>query len=232
MKKESLVKFYQSYKFYIFPAAVALSSFFLILFAIYPQTVKLIDNQKMIGDTINKTKLLAAKAETLEMYDEKDLSRKVGLALQVLPSDKEFGNIIGLLQQLSAESGFSINSISLGNTSKKLSNSDSFEVKLEIKGAKPLFQTLLTNLENSRRLVKINNMDITSSQISQSFDALVGLEVLYSKAPQNFGTIDSTLPQISQKDEDLIIVLTKMSEKVSSPSAVQLSPRGKFNPFE
>ena len=46
MKKEDLIKFYTAYRAYIFPAGVALASIFLILFVIYPQTVKLFNNQK------------------------------------------------------------------------------------------------------------------------------------------------------------------------------------------
>lgn len=230
MKKETIIKFYSNYRLYIFPAIVALSSLFLILFVIYPQTVKLINNQQTIGDLINKSKLIENKVVALESYDEEDLSRKVGFALVTLPADKDLVSILGLLPQLIVQSGFTIESISFGNTANKLGNSDSVEIKLEIRGAKIMFQTLLSNLENSPRLIRVNTIDI-SAQSSQNMNAAVVVEVLYSLLPQNFGGTDSPLPELSQKDEQLLVRLARTSETVATFSAIE-SPRGKSNPFD
>lgn len=232
MKKENLIKFYSNHRSYIFPAIVTLSSLFLIIFVIYPQTIKLINNQRAIGDLMNKSRFLETKVSALEGYDEEELSRKVGFALVTLPADKDFGNALGLLQQLIVQSGFSIDSISFGSAVGKLGNSDSFEVKLQIRGAKSSFQTLLNNLENSRRLMRISSMDISSNQTTQILDVALVAEILYSQLPKSFGGIDSPLPQLSQKDEELISKLARTSERVLSPSAVQSLPRGKSNPFE
>lgn len=235
MKREKLIQFYQTYRLYIFPIVVALSSLFLIIFAIYPQTVKLIITQKATDDLINKSKFLETKAAALENYNEEDLSQKVGYALGVFPADKDYGNILTLLQQQVVKSGFSINSISFSNAGNKLGNSQSFEVKLEVKGAKALLQSLLNNLEDSPRLIKVNSIDITFNQISQALDASLLLQVLYSAIPNSFGTADSPLPELSQKDQELLTTLAKTSETsviFPAQSANQVSPRGKANPFE
>lgn len=232
MKKENLIKFYSDHRSYIFPAVVALSSLFLIVFVIYPQAVKLINNQRAIGDLMNKSKFLETKVTALESYNEEDLSRKLKFALATLPADKDFGNILGLLQQLTVQSGFAIDSISFGSTASKSGNSDSFDVKLEIRGAKGSFQTLLNSLEDSRRLMRINSIDISSSQASQTLNVALVAEVLYSQLPQSFGGVDSPLPELSQKEEQLIVKLARFGETVSSPSATQSLPRGKSNPFE
>lgn len=235
MKKEDLVKFYAKYRSQIFPAIVALSSLFLIVFVIYPQTVKLINNQKAIGEITNKSKLIENKVIALESYDEADLSRKVEFALITLPAEKDIISILGLLQGLTSQSGFIINSISFGNTSGKLGDSESLEVKLEITGIKVMFQTLLDNFENAPRLVRINAIGISSNQTSQAFNASLVVEVLYSKLPQNFGTTDSPLPEFSQKDEELITKLASLARagvSVPGSSAGPSSPRGKSNPFE
>lgn len=232
MKKESLIKFYQSHRLYIFPAVVALSSLFLILFAIYPQTVKLIENQKKTEELIAKSEFLETKVTALESYDSEDLSRKVGLALAAFPSEKDFGSILGLMLQQTARSGFNINSFSLSNIGGKLGNSDSFDVKLEIKGSRDLFQAFINDIENSSRIVRINSIDISVTQASQTVDASLVLGVLYSQLPSSFGTVDAPLPQISQKDEEQLVALVKASEAVPVQEAVQFSPRGKSNPFE
>lgn len=231
MKKETIAKFYLQYRLYIFPAIVALSSLFLIIFAIYPQTAKLIENQKTEGDLVNKSKFLTTKVVALESYNEEDLSSKVGVVLNAFPAYKDYERILGLLQGLTMESGFTISSIALSGTSGQAGNSNSFGIKLEIKGPKALFQNLLTSLENSPRIMRIGNIDITTAQASEAVDAAVGLEVLYSSMPQNFGSIDSPLPELTQKEEELLASFAERSAS-ASPSAAQSSQRGKANPFE
>lgn len=231
MKKETTAKFYSNYKLYIFPAVVVLSNLFLIVFVIYPQTMKLINNQAAIADLTTKSKLLETKVAALESYDEADLSRKAGFALAALPTDKDYGNVLGLLQQLISEFGFSINTISFSSAANKLGNSDSFSVKVGIKGAKIMFQPLLDSLENSRRLFRLNSIDTSSNPTSQTIEAFLAIEVLYLLSPQNYGSMDSTLPELSEEDEELIAKLKRLDRTVSSPSAME-SPRGKVNPFE
>lgn len=237
MKKEELLKFYQAYKLFIFPAVVALSSLFLIVFAIIPQTTKLLDNQKVASDLLNKSKFLETKASTLGGYSNNDLSEQVENALSVFPQEKDFGNILGLLQQLTTQSGFSIVSISLGESGSKLAKTNSYSVKLQVKGAKALFQTLLNNLDNSPRLIRVSSIDVSANQASQTIDASLTLDALYASVPQSFGTLDAPLPQLTQQEEGLLASLAATSEAGPSSSTVQpveqpSSPRGKSNPFE
>ncbi len=231
MKKENLTKFYSNYRAQIFPVVVALASLFLIVFVIYPQTAKLISNQKTMDDLTNKSKFLETKVTALEGYDQEDLSRKVEYVMAAYPSDKDFGNVLSILQQLTAQSGFIINAISF-NSSAAIGGVDSFEVKLEIRGVKIMFQTLLNNLENYPRLIKIKSMDISSNQTDQALGASLTIEVLFAPVPQNFGSADSPLPNLSQKDEELISTISKASTVVLSPENIQLIPRGKSNPFD
>lgn len=235
MKKEDILKFYQTYRLFIFPAVVALSSLFLILFVIYPQTAKLISNQEDANALFAKSKILATKATALESINSEDVSQKVSYALQALPAEKDYGNTLDLLQQLITQSGFSISSISFGSSSK-LGNTDGFEVKLELKGVKILLQSLLNNLENSPRLVRINSIDVASNQGNQAIDVSLAIEILYSQLPQNFGTADAPLPQISQAENELLATIARTTTTVTTVTTSETggvsSPRGKANPFE
>lgn len=231
MNKEVLLKFYSTYKFYIFPLVVGLSALFLIVFVIYPQTVKLITNQKKQGELVNKSIFLENKVSALASYNGEDLSRKLGYTLSAFPPEKDFGSMIGLLQQLVGQSGFSISSISLGGSISK-GNTQSYEVKMEVTGAKALIQTLLSNLVNSPRLIKINSIEISTSS-NQGVDLSLTISVLYSPLPNNFGAIDSPLPQLSQKEEELIARLSQDTTIASQlPGNIAAGPRGKVNPFE
>lgn len=232
MKKEEVIKFYINFRLYIFPAIIALSSLFLIIFAIYPQTVRLIDNQKSADEFLNKSKFLETKVSALENYNEEDLAQKTGLALAAFPADKNFGDTLDLLQRIIAKSGFSIVSITLGNAAGKLGNIDSYDVKLDLQGSKALLPILLSNLDNSPRLIKINSIDI-SNQASSVSDIAMVVSVLYAGVPKNFGTSDSPLPQITQKDDELFARLAGGSGSVPLTSGQQqTTPRGKPNPFD
>lgn len=233
MTKEIIAKFYLTYRLYIFPAVVALSSLFLIVFAIYPQTVKLLDNQRLSSDLKNKTKFLEDKVVALESYDTEDLSRKVELVLTSYPADKDFGNILGILQGLASQYGLNIISASLGGGSSKLGNTESYTVRFEIEGPGDLLSSFLYSLENSPRLTRLKSIDVSSGS-SAMLSATMSVEVLYAQAPQTFGSVDSPLPELNQKDDELLVSLaaTKPVPAVSTVSAQPTSPRGKSNPFE
>ncbi len=235
MKKADILKFYQSYRLFIFPTVVALSSLCLILFVIYPQTAKLISHQEDANALFAKSKILATKAAVLESINPEDLSQKVSYALLSLPEDKDYGNTLDLLQQLIAQSGFNIASISFGSSSK-VGNADGFGVKLEVKGVKILLQSLLNNLENSSRLIRINSIDIASSQGAQAIDVSLAVEILYAQLPQSFGAADAPLPQISQAEDELLATIARTTTMVTAVTTSEtggvFSPRGKVNPFE
>lgn len=229
MKKESLLKFYQNYRIYIFPVIVAISSLILIVAAIYPQTAKLISNQSKARELINKSEFLEVKAQTLEEYDSADLARKLEIALSAYPGSKDFGAVIGLMQQVVAQSGFTISSIALGSSSKTSAGSQSYELKLDLIGVKPGLPILLNNLESSPRLIRVSSIDVSSTNNTQALTVALVVEVLYAALPQSFGSADSPLPEFSQKDEDLIARLAR----VGATSQTGISgPRGKSNPFE
>lgn len=237
MTKEELIKFYSINRAKIFPVAVALASLFLIIFIIYPQGVKLIDNQNVLKDLNVKSEFLETKVVALERYKGEDLSRKLGIILDTLPADKDFGNVLGLLQQLTERFGFITNSISFNNSTNKVGNVSQFGVKLNTKGSKVMFQTLLDNLEGSPRLIRISSIELSSKQDPQVFDSSLILEALYAGLPKDFGGIDSPLPELNQKDEEIILKLEELkrielASSISSTSSGVESPRGKSNPFE
>lgn len=232
MKKEVFARFYLKYKFIIFPMTVALSSLFLIIFAIYPQTARLINNQTAAVELLNRSKLLETKVAALESYDIEGLTRKVGSAMTVFPADKDFGNILGLLNQSTAGTGFTISAVTLGSSGNKLGNSDSFEIKLDVSGSRGMFPVFLSNLENSSRLIRINTIDVSSKQASESIEAVLIVAVLYSMPPQNFGTPDSPLPAFSREEEELMAALPEVRSTAQASASAETPSRGRSNPFE
>lgn len=232
MKKETIVKFYLTYRLYLFPAIVVLSSLILIFLIIIPQLSKLISNQKTQSELINNLKFLEVKAQTLESYDSKDLSNKVSYTLASFPQDKDFGNAIGLIQNLTIQSGFSLTSLTIGTRTNKIADSQSYVIQLQVIGPKNLIRVLLSNIESSSRLIRVGGIEISNTIDQQVLNVALNLDVLYAPVPGSFGSIDSTLPDLSEKDQELLATLAKNLPPALTSTNVSLPSRGKANPFE
>lgn len=240
VKKEEILKFYHDYRFYIFPAIVALSSLILIIFVIYPQALKLITNQIIGKEISNKLKFLEVKAQTLESYDPADLNRKVNFALGSYPTDKDFVSAMDVLQNLTSQSGFNVISMSLGLNSSKSTGVQSYNLKLDILGPSTQLSILLSNIESSPRLMRVSSVETAVGKDPQVATISLNIDVLYSSAPKEFGSVDSPLPELSDADEEGIAKIARASstERTSENLPITteplgpLGPRGKSNPFE
>ncbi len=233
MKKEEILKLYSNYKIFLYPLVTAISSLILIVLVIYPQATKLLGNQTAQQEISKRSNFLEAKAQTLENYNQEDLNNKVNLSLTAYPDDKDFANAIGLLQSLTAQSGFSIISLSFGGGTSKDTNVQSYSIKLDLLGPLKNSSILVDNIEHSPRLIKVSGIETSSVRDPNSATISVTLEVLYSAVVNSYGNVDSPLPELSDKDQQ---VLATLKSSVSSLPQVQAtaaaSPRGKLNPFE
>lgn len=232
MKKEEIQKFYLTYRLYIFPAVVALSSLILIVFIIYPQIINLLKNQTIEKNTLNKSKLLEVKAQTLESYDIEDLNRKVNFALGSYPTDRDSIYALGILQRLVAQLGFNVVTISLGAGGVKNEGTQTYNFKLEVLGPVSKLPVLLSTIENSPRLMRVSGVEVSGASSAQGVHISLGVEMLYAAAPTGFGSIDSPLPDLSEKDEEVMAKLARIGISNPQTEASSLGPRGKANPFE
>lgn len=233
MKKEDLVRFYEKYKLYIFPAVVGSIFLSLGLLVIYPQAVKLLVNQQKIGEISQKAIFLESKADKLEEYDPDDLKLKLDYAMTSYPADKDFVSTMKLLQNIIAQSGFSIASLSLtsaGAMGGEKASSYGFEV--DVLGPASGLTDLLSNIENSYRLMRVTNLETSTERESQIASTLK-IEVLYSAPPATFGSVDSPLPELSEKEEESLSKLATVSNIIlEEQELLKQAPRGKPNPFE
>lgn len=236
MKKE-ILRFYLNFRLYIFPVVSALSCLILIVFVIYPQTAKLIKNQKEQGDLIAKSKFMEAKASTLDSLDEGDLTQKVGYVLTAYPLEADFPNVVGLLQRVAAQNDFSVITLSVNPGSKTSGEPQKYDVKLETVGPESLLPRFITSIEASLRIMRVVSIEISPAKEGNITNAALEIEALYAQAPSSFGGPASPLPELSQADEELIAQLAAYG--ISKPSTISVpsqpsaqQPRGKSDPFE
>lgn len=232
MKKEEIASFYLKYRIFIFPGVVALSSLILIILIIIPQIFKLISNQNKEGDLISKSKFLEVKAQALENYDINDLSSKASIALSSYPADKDFSNVIGLIQNLTLQSGFSIISMNLATATTKTAGSEKYNIELSLTGPRLQVEAFLSAIEGSTRLMKVSSIDIANTIDPQIVNLSLNLDILFGPLPSSFGSADSPLPELSSKKLELLAKLTNDFTPVASLENIELPARGKANPFE
>lgn len=229
MRKEELLKFYLNYRLYIFPAVALVCSLILLMVVIYPQLMKLLSNERVIQDLTKRGIFLEAKAEVMEDYDNSGLDNKIKNVLISYPADKDFASVIGVLQNLTAQAGFNIVSLSLGGSRE--TKLQSYGINLNLLGPVKFLPILINNVEYSPRLMRVSSIETTFGKDANSATVTINIDVLYAPVPGGYGSIDSPLPQLSQKDEEVLATLA--SAGVSQPEATAAAaPRGKSNPFE
>lgn len=230
MKKNKLKDIYLAHQLYIFPAVIIFSSLVLICLVIYPQTLKLINNFQTEGQLNSKFESLEGKAKALESVDEEDLNDKLALALNIYPSDRDFSSVVGVLQNIISRSGFTIISLHLGGNSDQSKSSDSFyNINLEIMGPKSLLSSLVSGIETSSRIMRVNSVEISNAQANENVNLGLAVKVYYQTLPDTFGSVDSQLPILTEKDEAVLARLATV--QITSPSVFSV-PKGKANPFE
>lgn len=230
--QEGLLVLYNKYKLYIFPSVVTLASLILIVFVIYPQTVKLISNHRTGEELLGKMRFLEVKAQELESINEEDLTKKLAAALTVFPQDKDFGNVIGLIQNISSRYSFDIVDLSLGQGSEPEKGAETgYLVKLEAVGPKSALNTLLVGLESAPRLMKVSGVEVSSEKSPDSVNVVITLKVLFSPVPNTLGALHSPLPVVTTKDQEILSRLVN-NILTSQTTAVVAPTLGKQNPFE
>ncbi len=233
MKKEDIVRFYLEYRMFIFPAVTAILSLIFIVLVIYPQTMKLLSNQKAQVDITTRSSFLEEKAQELENYNQQDLNNKVNISLNSYPADKDFANVIGLLQNMTSQLGFTIVSLSLGGGTVKAPGVQSYSIKLDLLGPLAAAPVLVNNIEQSPRLMKVSGIETSSGGNPNAASITLSLEVLYSPAISSYGSVDSPLPKLTEKDQQVLATLQSAVSPLEQTSATSAAvARGRDNPFQ
>jgi len=234
MNKSAILLFYQKYKLILFPLAVTLSSLVLIFLVITPQISRLLDTNRNIDQLSKKNAFLEAKAQELAVLDGEDLQTKLNLALLALPQETDFANLIGVILNLSSQAQFSLVSFQTDRVDPKTgSKASAYGVRLILSGPKETLETLLSDIEQNSRVMKVTSVEYTAVRSDEPIDVQLGIEVYYSSIPSSLGAVDTPLPKLSDKDETIIATLARNIQQSLSVSQISVSgPRGKANPFE
>ena len=197
------------------------------------QTCALPISQEVVGSLSNKAKFLETKAQTLQGYDEEDLSSVVNSILNAYPADKDYANVLFNLQAIAAKSGFVITTFALSESESSTKVAQSYSLGLNVSGPRVLFSSFLDEIENSSRIMRVDGLELSTTIDPSTIDASLSIVALYSPAPSSYGAVDSPVPELSSKDQEIIAKLSANSfTQASSGQDEVVVPTGKSNPFE
>ncbi len=222
--------FYDRYKIFIYPILVTGASLFLIFFLILPQITGFLGGKENLERSRNKLDILTVKAKDLAAIDEEVLRKKMNLTLAALPAEKDFGQVIGVIQEVAQASGVVLISVQIGQAQNSNSNGG-FPVKVEVVGSKLALAVFLRNIETSSRVMKAGNVELSFSKLQDNIDASIMVDVFFAPTPSALGAVTDNLPKISPEDEKIIVSLSRVPISTFSATPSNI-PFGKSNPFE
>lgn len=221
------------YKFLIYPFVTVLAALFLLFIFILPQLKNFFEGQKNLTVMENRARVLEAKASDLESYDKDRLEERLGVALASLPTEKDLPVVLGILQSLSANSAVTLVSFQISGPQVSDPKSSSFGVKLDITGTTRALENFVESIEASYRVMKVSSVEVSPLGTSGQISSIVGVDVFFTPAPKEFGSIDEPLPKITEQDEEIIAKLATSETLAETLSPLAASEEtGKSNPFE
>lgn len=233
MAKDEILKLYYQYRFIIYPVLIGIVSLLLIVLLIAPQVVTYLGNQQALKQSLGRYEKLSVKASILQNINEADLKNKTEIAVAVLPEEKDYARILGLIQNIAAQSGFSIINFQIGtpftNSSTRASG---FSVKIDLSGPKDSFKSLLASIEGNSQILKLGSIEINNPRSVDRAEGILTIDTYYAPLPKSIGSVDAQLPELSSADQETLAKYAKVIAIKTSTISGTLTPRGKSNPFE
>lgn len=230
---------YLKYKFLIWPVVVGVSSIIIIILVIIPQLLTYLNVNDKINQAQNRSNILETKAVALENIDNLLTQKDLKVVFSVLPTDQDVPQAMVVLQDMIAKSGLELKSTSFGavGLSQKAVGNSSFQLNIAVSGQVNLLRDFLIQLQNSPRLFQVDSIGVQFQKDKGLIEADMPLSVFYNPSLGEMGTVEDPIPQISDKDKDLLAKLTQVvgqgNVSLISQEATSASvPLGKSDPFQ
>lgn len=185
---------------------------------------------------------LTKKVTTLEGLSKPELTDKVDLVLQVLPSEKDVPTTISILKRVALNNGLLINELSIpevgeiasssaeAKTSKNVKEDilPSLSVKLTLVGQREKIIDFFKQVETTAPLMKVSGLSI--SQKNEGTDeSLIEVRTYFLPLPKTIGKLEQAVVPVTSQEEKIFNELASFKifeksvfEETSSPSAAKL----------
>ncbi len=236
MNNDQLTQFYHRYKTVIWPVVVGLCSLIIIGLVIFPQITSYLHLRQEGNDLNTRISNLQVKTKELEQIDPQVYGKNLELALSALPSDRQVPQAVSILQTFINRSGMTLETIGFLGSAETINTADSksnnsYQLGVVVLGDYPGLQKLLDALRKSPRVFKIERINAQSGTKSNTVEANLDLTVFYEPVATTIGPINQPVPQLSDKNQQLLNDLVTKNQLIATNSSSLSVPVGKVDPF-
>jgi len=197
-------------------------------------------------DQEEKLSKLTEKLTLLENIDQTDLVQHSELLLQALPESKQPMLVMGVLKQLSADSGIEIAEMSVkpgGITAtssaekeetKKEGSQDkaqSLLFSLSTLGTYDQISEFINKLDKTLPLLRMEKLSLKRGLESGSFTVSTEIQAYFLALPKTLGKIEAPLQIASKEEKEIYDRLQQFSSPVGEESLFPTIESGRENPF-
>lgn len=224
---------YIKYRQFIVPGIVLVIAILISALVTIPQFFRLFETYKTIGQLSEQKVFFQTKVAKLKSIDQNQEQKDLDTALLALPVDKNIPGVTGELLVALSGSGMSLDGIAFSNSPAESEKVEEFTLRMDVTGSQGALTNFLSRVKLTPRIVKLTSLDVSKGK-DNKIAATVGLVTLYQQLPKNINAVDEAVPEIVDKDTQVLADIRAKAEALPSANSGQTassSAKGKLNPF-
>lgn len=235
---DQVKSFYTKYRLIIWPIVTGIACLVVIGLVIIPKILDYLNVRNKISDIQKHATSLEVKAQNLGLIDETIDKQKLQVALTVLPIDQDVPQSMAVLQSIVGKSGLSIKSTAYaaGNIGGGKSG---FQLNVDVVGELSAIRNFFIALQEAPQLFQVESIAAQFQGGASTVEAQLPISVFYEALPKTSGPLDQEIPQLTEKEEQLLSKLSTFVQQQETPLTTTQSnttesmvPLGKADPFE
>lgn len=208
----SLKRLYLKYKIFLLPFVVLIIMVFLIILFVKPKLDEIDKLNRQISKDDTALAKLSKKANELVSIDPTEIKDKFNVLSSAIPSDKDIPGFMLGVSRIANEASVSVGliEVSPGSLSTASAGKNMKEIpvvaKVVIKGKWQHIVDFITKAINSRRLLKIEGVDLsgaTAQKVSSDIQMSILITIYSQPLPKTLGSIEEPLSLFSEEEDIL-----------------------------
>jgi len=235
----------RDYRGLIFSLSILLVCILGFLFGIVPVAQQVINRAESLSSRTKDLNALKMKISVLQGIDENTLRTDLQTLLSAVPSDKSLATLLTTVDNLTAQTGVSVGSLSLtkpGSLStasasqltedEKQVGSNILPFAVSVSGTFDQIRTFLSTASLVRRLFRVRTFNI-SFQDNNIVSTIVTLNAFYFPLPSTIGPVIQPVTLLSGADTDTVAKVESLRLLTGSMSPLPPPSSGpaKSDPF-
>lgn len=222
---------YLRYQHLVVPGVVLVVAILISVLVTGPQLFKVLEAFKTIEDKSAEKSFYQQKIATLSGIDTELYRKNLDTALLALPVDKNIPGVTGELLVALSGSGMTLDGITFSGADGAADKTSEYTLRMEVSGSEESLESFMERVKLSPRIVKLTTIDVNKAR-NGNLTASISFVALYQPLPNNIGTVDQPVPEISEKDlQTLADIKIKADAQPQIITGEAVKVEGKSNPF-